>query len=41
MRVLIPEKLADPGIELLKKDFEVDVRLDQIEERPGLFARGR
>ena len=28
MRVLIPEKLADPGIELLQKDFEVDVILD-------------
>ena len=28
MRVLIPEKLADPGIKLLKKDFDVDVRLD-------------
>ncbi len=27
MKVLIPEKLADPGIELLKQDFEVDVRL--------------
>ena len=28
MKVLIPEKLADPGIELLKRDFEVDVLLD-------------
>src|SRR5215203_3935563 len=28
LKVLIPEKLADPGIELLRKDFEVDVRLD-------------
>jgi D-3-phosphoglycerate dehydrogenase / 2-oxoglutarate reductase len=28
LKVLIPEKLADPGIELLEKDFEVDVRLD-------------
>ena len=27
MRVLIPEKLADPGIELLRKDFDVDVEL--------------
>ncbi len=27
MRVLIPEKLAEPGIELLERDFEVDVRL--------------
>ncbi|MGH3088367.1 MAG: phosphoglycerate dehydrogenase, partial [Rubrobacteraceae bacterium] len=27
MKVLVPEKLAAPGIELLKKDFEVDVRL--------------
>ena len=27
MKVLIPEKLADPGIELLRQDFEVDVRL--------------
>jgi len=28
LKVLIPEKLADPGIELLRKDFEVDVLLD-------------
>ena len=28
MRVLVPEKLADPGIELLRRDFEVDVLLD-------------
>ena len=28
MKVLVPEKLADPGIKLLEKDFEVDVRLD-------------
>jgi D-3-phosphoglycerate dehydrogenase len=27
LKVLIPEKLADPGIELLRQDFEVDVRL--------------
>jgi D-3-phosphoglycerate dehydrogenase / 2-oxoglutarate reductase len=27
LKVLIPEKLADPGIELLQRDFEVDVRL--------------
>ena len=27
MKVLIPEKLADPGIELLRQEFEVDVRL--------------
>ena len=27
MKVLIPEKLADPGIELLEREFEVDVRL--------------
>jgi D-3-phosphoglycerate dehydrogenase / 2-oxoglutarate reductase len=27
LRVLIPEKLADPGIKLLERDFEVDVRL--------------
>jgi D-3-phosphoglycerate dehydrogenase / 2-oxoglutarate reductase len=27
LKVLIPEKLADPGIELLERDFEVDVRL--------------
>ena len=30
MKVLVPEKLADPGIELLKRDFEVDVLLDLI-----------
>jgi D-3-phosphoglycerate dehydrogenase / 2-oxoglutarate reductase len=28
LRVLVPEKLADPGIELLEQDFEVDVLLD-------------
>jgi D-3-phosphoglycerate dehydrogenase len=28
LKVLVPEKLADPGIRLLEKDFEVDVRLD-------------
>ena len=28
MKVLIPEKLAHPGIQLLERDFEVDVRLD-------------
>jgi D-3-phosphoglycerate dehydrogenase len=28
LKVLIPEKLADPGIELLKRDFDVDVLLD-------------
>jgi D-3-phosphoglycerate dehydrogenase / 2-oxoglutarate reductase len=28
LRVLVPEKLADPGIELLEQDFEVDVILD-------------
>jgi D-3-phosphoglycerate dehydrogenase len=27
LKVLIPEKLADPGIELLRQEFEVDVRL--------------
>src|SRR5918995_222692 len=27
LKVLIPEKLADPGIELLEREFEVDVRL--------------
>lgn len=32
MKVLVPEKLADPGIELLKRDFEVDVRLDLTPE---------
>ena len=32
MRVLVPEKLADPGIELLKKEFEVDVRLELTPE---------
>src|SRR5687768_5438108 len=28
LRVLVPEKLANPGIELLEQDFEVDVLLD-------------
>ncbi|CAN5610744.1 MAG: phosphoglycerate dehydrogenase [Actinomycetota bacterium] len=27
LKVLIPEKLADPGIKLLEKDFDVDVKL--------------
>ncbi len=27
MKVLVPEKLAEPGIELLERDFDVDVRL--------------
>ncbi len=47
MKVLIPEKLADPGIELLRKDFEVDVLLDlsaeelleRIGEYDGLIIR--
>ncbi len=47
MKVLIPEKLADPGIELLKKDFDVDVILDlspedlleRIGEYDGLIIR--
>ena len=33
MKILVPEKLADSGIELLKKDFEVDVRLDLTPEQ--------
>lgn len=33
MKILVPEKLADPGIELLKKEFEVDVRLDLTPEQ--------
>ena len=47
MKVLVPEKLADPGIELLKRDFEVDVLLDltpeelleRIGEYDGLIIR--
>ncbi len=47
MKVLIPEKLADPGIELLKRDFDVDVLLDlsaedlleKIGEYDGLIIR--
>ncbi len=47
MRVLVPEKLADPGIELLREDFEVDVILDldadglleKIGEYDGLIIR--
>ena len=47
MKVLIPEKLADSGVELLKKDFEVDVILDlspedlleKIGEYDGLIIR--
>ena len=47
MKVLVPEKLADPGIELLKRDFDVDVLLDlspdelleRIGEYDGLIIR--
>ncbi len=47
MRVLIPEKLAVPGITLLQKDFDVDVLLDlspddllkKIGEYDGLIIR--
>ncbi|HEV8044217.1 MAG TPA: hydroxyacid dehydrogenase, partial [Rubrobacter sp.] len=47
MKVLVPEKLADPGIELLRRDFEVDVILDltpedlleKIGEYDGLIIR--
>ncbi len=47
MKVLIPEKLADPSIEFLRKDFEVDVLLDlsaeelleRIGEYDGLIIR--
>jgi D-3-phosphoglycerate dehydrogenase / 2-oxoglutarate reductase len=47
LRVLIPEKLADPGITLLQKDFDVDVLLDlspdelleKIGEYDGLIIR--
>ncbi|MGH3106386.1 MAG: phosphoglycerate dehydrogenase [Rubrobacteraceae bacterium] len=47
MKVLITEKLADPGVELLKEDFEVDVLLDlgpgelleRIGEYDGLLIR--
>jgi D-3-phosphoglycerate dehydrogenase len=47
LKVLIPEKLADPGIELLERDFEVDVRLGltsqellaMIGEYDGLIIR--
>ncbi len=41
MRVLIPEKLADPGIELLRKDFDVDVELglspEELLEKIGAY----
>jgi D-3-phosphoglycerate dehydrogenase len=47
LRVLIPEKLADPGVELLQKDFDVTVRLglspaellDEIGAYDGLIIR--
>jgi D-3-phosphoglycerate dehydrogenase len=47
LKVLISEKLADPGIELLKRDFEVDVRLgltpeellESIGDYDGLIVR--
>lgn len=47
MKILVPEKLADPGIELLKQEFEVDVLLDlspealleKIGEYDGLIIR--
>ena len=41
MKVLIPEKLADPGIELLRKDFDVDVELglsaEELLEKIGSY----
>lgn len=41
MRVLIPEKLADPGIELLQKNFDVDVKLNlspaELREKIGAY----
>jgi D-3-phosphoglycerate dehydrogenase len=33
LKILVPEKLADSGIELLRKEFEVDVRLDLTSEQ--------
>jgi D-3-phosphoglycerate dehydrogenase / 2-oxoglutarate reductase len=47
LKILISEKLADPGIELLKRDFEVDVRpglspeelLGTIGEYDGMIIR--
>lgn len=33
MKILVPEKLADSGIELLRREFEVDVRLDLSPEQ--------
>jgi D-3-phosphoglycerate dehydrogenase len=33
LKILVPEKLADSGIELLRKEFEVDVRLDLTPEQ--------
>ena len=47
MRVLIPEKLADPGVELLREDFDVDVELglspeellQKIGDYDGLIVR--
>ena len=47
MKVLISEKLADPGVELLRREFEVDVLtglspeelLERIEEYDGLIVR--
>ena len=41
MKVLVPEKLAEPGIELLGREFDVDVILDltpeDLLERIGLY----
>src|SRR5215212_10783440 len=47
LKILVPEKLADPGIELLERDFEVDVILDlspeellqRIGDYDGLIVR--
>ena len=33
MRVLVTEKLSDAGLDLLRKDFEVDVRPELAAER--------
>jgi D-3-phosphoglycerate dehydrogenase len=38
-RVLVKEKIADAGVELLREHFDVDVRTDMSEEElPGAIA---
>ena len=39
MRVLIPEFMNDPAVEMLRRDFDVDYAPDLVEDRGALLAR--